>query len=466
MIFSGITAHAIERCEVWLDERYAREVTNEPDRRLANRAAKTLLGEALVPWLKTFTRRALDLTDAQIAERLERVTTRQPLIGPVPVNVIDDLAHLHRTKYLDGYSGMFRWLMHRERIRVGTLDDLLREDPAMAQTFEAKVDRYLAKFAEDSPIRRDLSSLRQSMFAELNGFEVITVERAKRWDDLLTPTLRRFGETFDASARDELYVVLGNVVANVDTRAASLGQSPRHRRAEVLFAATRDPSEPLKTDAAFVTARGALMPFGRYGPEFERARLRTTNILTWLAAETMADSGRELLRSAPTLFRSETARTRNERTSIRYDEGLIATLQEGIISLNQLISLVLGGGIEGLPSGDEALSHLLSPRRKGLVTDLTYRHAMGVVGPTSLLGYHYVDALAWNGRDLVLTETFKTHLAGERAAQRAQNAGQKRGPGMTGRGCPVGMDGGLEDLAHAYLHVFRAVRAMGPGKAD
>jgi hypothetical protein len=362
----------------------------------------------------------------------------------------------------DYFSTFLHWLTHADEIRVGTMEQILSEDPELADEVERSVARRReAQLNSPAYPASDDEVLRRSAFNLITGSRVIPPERHKRFEGRMTPALRDLRDHTDRATRHELYQVLANMIANVIKAPFAMPDQTIDGHAREWMVAHRDPTETHKIDGSFDVARGASMPLGHSGVAFDRARLRTTNIMTRLASEVAMESSIELYRSAPHMFEREAARVRALLRWNPVEVGLVSTLQEGIISLNQLITLMLGAGIEGV-SSDKAMRLFLKPRSDGrdLVTDLSIRHPMGLIGPAALAGWQYRNALRFDGRDLVLTEDFKARLGRERYAQLTRKLTPPRGTGYTGHGCPAGRGDGLRNLARAYLHVFRVVREV------
>lgn len=147
-----------------------------------------------------------------------------------------------------------------------------------------------------------------------------------------------------------------------------------------------------------------------YGEEFARQQLRSTTVLMRLSeANQLVEFAQEIAESKRRFLERNTARARE----VSRDESLevpptLLTLQEGIVSLNQSISLFLAEGIPEIEDANQAINLITQHH---LPAKLAVLLPAGVVGPAILKGRMIPHLLEWrNGKLMISREARKKLL--------------------------------------------------------
>ena len=209
-----------------------------------------------------------------------------------------------------------------------------------------------------------------------------------------------------------------------------------------------------------------LTPVGGYGEQFSRSLLFTAAILRSLAIGRLSGQAKAVAAEAPEIVQTETARGKESP-----DTGPLYTLLEGIVSMNQTISLLLAKKIPG-KDYSEALKGIVLPsdpaQSNGAIVDFVRHLAMGVIGPITLKGWHYPEPVESSGGGLKLSPELLSSLGRIKEASFARHfqdytSNKGRKPGQTAIACPMSTTcntdpkAGLQHFAEGYYRVFLMV---------
>lgn len=225
-----------------------------------------------------------------------------------------------------------------------------------------------------------------------------------------------------------------------------------------------------------------ITPETEYGDKFAANLLRTTEIMFEIADENLRTMSGQVYNSSKNLITSETARGKGAvRENAEPEEAPLGAMIEGIMSFQQLVTLVLATKVPGIHNGAEALQAFVhgGSDGQGLTSDIVFRLPMAVVGPAALSGYGFKGALELGPKGrLQITEAFKKNLQQWKDKQVAALGGKKtvcpmasfwRKP-KTADEAPADAaemrrQTGLQILAETYLRVFQMVEAHNPSLA-
>jgi hypothetical protein len=277
------------------------------------------------------------------------------------------------------------------------------------------------------------------------------------------------------------------------------------------------PTEVLTAEQTNIT-REILVPVGEYGEDFSRKLLLATKTLLKLADDLSLDKSIELAQSSREILKRVTARGRDERgfgewepeiievlpgpideSSITervvvdftsdeitveedeffvevedvendeldpFDQVPLITLQEGIESITQSISLLMAEKVPGYEDPEALLEAIIN---KGMPNYLSLITPMGFVGPLNLKGEYVKNLVRVDSEGEV---EFTPAIAKEILKQKKEGTKEYRANTVsvnrpevmiTGFGCPNGRgtdeygDPVNQALSEALLHVFRSI---------
>jgi hypothetical protein len=201
-----------------------------------------------------------------------------------------------------------------------------------------------------------------------------------------------------------------------------------------------------------------ITPVGEYGPEFSEKLVRTSQIMRGVLAkdQTLRKESAELIKEGRLLLEKETARmASHQQEKISAELAPVSSALEGVLSLHQLFASVLTKKVPGAETGTDALRELIfnGENKSGLVSELTTRHPMGVVGPMALSGSHFPGGLIRTpGGKLTLSPPMIKALQ-----DLAANTKHKSRCPMAGLWRNSDEKTGLQELAEAYWKVYSVV---------
>ncbi len=199
-----------------------------------------------------------------------------------------------------------------------------------------------------------------------------------------------------------------------------------------------------------------VVPVGAHGKDFAERLYRTTQVLMQ-ESYSLIEEGEGIFKDNQKTLERYTARGRGGDESDPRPAP-IRTLDEGILTITQVVSLLMAEKIAGYDDPHKFLAQIV---KQDLITKLTKAMPMGVIGPLILSGRYIADILKL-GSDGTLI--FNKESSGLRAIFKIKIR-QEQHPGVdsTGRGCPVSFTGdegqaaGITVLSRAYLKVFEAI---------
>jgi hypothetical protein len=199
-----------------------------------------------------------------------------------------------------------------------------------------------------------------------------------------------------------------------------------------------------------------ITPVGEYGSEFAKRLARTTKIIMDIASrsEHLRKISGEAYDKASELIANETARGKGAAAEMgqQHLRPLSVTL-EGILSLHQLFATFLSKRVPGAETGDQALhDFIFQSEDSGLVSEITTRLPMGVIGPATMAGLHFPNPIERNSNGkLVLSEKVIDAL---RNIPEPPSGRKKSRCPLAGLWHKGDQKTGLQSLAEAYWKVF------------
>jgi hypothetical protein len=208
------------------------------------------------------------------------------------------------------------------------------------------------------------------------------------------------------------------------------------------------------TNAISPMFRVTMSPITEYGSAFAEKMLRTTQILIHLAREKLGGLSTLAYERNQNLLTVETARTMEAEREHKGPQGPSQTVEEGIITFNQLLGLFLAKKIGGFKTGEDALKAFIfhGAPQLGLTTALTARLTLGMTGPMTLSGLHFDPALRMTDRGMDITPETSAFLKRKKDEKRKYRSGV----------CPMSLVNGrsqtaLQTLAETYWKVFSLI---------
>jgi hypothetical protein len=211
-------------------------------------------------------------------------------------------------------------------------------------------------------------------------------------------------------------------------------------------------------------------PVGAYGSSFTEALIRTTQVLFNIAYENLGEASEVIYKDDPDLIGFETARGRdNHRITHTDTTAPLASFIEGILSIHQAIALLTASRIEGAETGAKAIDVIANSTQSGsigLVSELTRRLPMGIIGPLTLRAQYFPNPILKTEKGYVLNSNIKEALKQFRKEFDTRFVkNYKRSKGPLGLSCPVaacaGEDGssdtGIQKIVVLYQTVFHQV---------
>ena len=469
------------------DQRFESKVLGASDVRHANKALFKLLNEAFTPLLDKFVHLVLRQTPDQVWALARSVEESYPTFGPIPFDVLRSPALLDNRRHHSA-KRFFYWLLFPERHFVSAdPGTLIEESPTLRAAFEIYFAQAKKKWEslndrEDHSARFlkewDEAHSRERVrldFAEEGELRVMDQGQEDQMLSFATPRLIAFRERLRAvepETRSRLFRVLPEIHGNITTALAHYPFDSVTGKALDFIISLAGSSEARAShfdDDHYFLELGSPTPIGAYGEAFARTLLSTSKILNSIIVQNLKEDSLKVYENSPRLIERETGRgyyaIRGETWRERLPLTPRSTLQEGVISLAQLLALVLGERTPTFESGGLVVQSLLE---NDFVTGLTVRHPMGVIGPASLGGFFYHDALCIQNGKLALTPTLTEKLLKLKQAERHRftSLDDSEAPERSrecnepnGIGCPMAGDQGLRKLSKAFLHVFKILNA-------
>ncbi|HUS26274.1 MAG TPA: hypothetical protein VMY99_02930 [Nevskiaceae bacterium] len=253
----------------------------------------------------------------------------------------------------------------------------------------------------------------------------------------------------------------------LDTAATGKFDSYMYRATAMLIDKD-DKINPLPSGYLFV-------PVGEYGVGVAKKLLQTTLYTVEYAQTSLPPLANELATGHEEIIQRHTARGKHREPEIRLPgEALVATTQEGVLSIMQTAALLTAEHIEGY---DDPVLLLRDIIDAGLVEQFTRAVPMGVVGPFVLAGAYFPGIIQNKGGQLYLNPEVMAkvkHTKQQQAASAIREWDTYRGilgrdkgresPSVTGLICPgAAPHGAVTKLSRAMM---RAIEAIDPDEAQ
>ena len=205
----------------------------------------------------------------------------------------------------------------------------------------------------------------------------------------------------------------------------------------------------------------SINPIGEYGKEFARSLAHTQAILRSNIFAAMKNKSKKIYADHTELF--------NRASFLGSNEGPTSPhlqMQEGLMSVNQAVSLLLAERIPGISTYREAMKQLLSKRgdRESLMTEFSGKLPIGLIAPSSIAGRYFPKPLVMTNDGLALSPELLETMKLGRKDQQSQIAIQRVMSNGLGIGCPIfhtkgcAVDqSGMQSLYDAYLRAFELV---------
>ncbi len=181
------------------------------------------------------------------------------------------------------------------------------------------------------------------------------------------------------------------------------------------------------------TFMSAITPVGHYGEDFAKSLQRTTQVMMDLIEGRLDSESAAVFNLDPELVNLFTARGRQYKNA----QAPLVSLQEGVLTMHQVISLLLAEKVDGAATGAQALKMLLNDPRHDLgpVAEFAAHAPMGLTGPSIMRGVYFEKPIAFSEKGLNLSPEFRNYLMGQRT-NRGRKVAQARFTSDTGSGCP------------------------------
>jgi hypothetical protein len=212
------------------------------------------------------------------------------------------------------------------------------------------------------------------------------------------------------------------------------------------------------------------VPVGAYGEAFTKRLAETTRVMLKLSEIVAGGKAHNVNRQFSDLIFNETARSYKDRIDV-YKDPPLATLQEGIISITDAISLLVAEKQDGFDDPDAYLEALIL---KNLPSHLSQHFPLGIMAPTLRRGEYIKDLVEVDddGSPQV-AEAFVRGIAEIKSTYRDRARRYWTGPkpksqrndSFTGHGCPVGKKGheyddtGIGSLSKAFYYIYKSLAA-------
>lgn len=138
-----------------------------------------------------------------------------------------------------------------------------------------------------------------------------------------------------------------------------------------------------------------LSPVSDYGQKFTQDLMITTQVLSEIAVQSLAENSKKVALESPRLVSEETGRgLMAEREGIGQDMAPLSSLVEGILSFHQLLILTLNEKVPGIDSGSDALRAFVfgGATEIGMTSALVKRIPLAVVGPMANAGVTFKNS--------------------------------------------------------------------------
>lgn len=207
----------------------------------------------------------------------------------------------------------------------------------------------------------------------------------------------------------------------------------------------------------------SITPVGFYGLQTAESMHLTTQILIQMILENKELSDQIFEDNRDIFEANSIARSKNSE-----DVNIAATMAmvEGVVSLNQVLSALMVHQVPGSRTGYQAIQNIVfnSASARGLVTELTLKLPMGLLGPLVISGHGFYKPTVKNSEGkLELSKGITEQLKILKDRSRSKLNPNTRSSGAAGVGCPMSIcnsinsKSGLQNLAELYFKVFEVV---------
>lgn len=211
-----------------------------------------------------------------------------------------------------------------------------------------------------------------------------------------------------------------------------------------------------------------VMPVGEYGAEFAEKLLKTSLYAVERADMTCGELAGQLAEGHEAVIKKHMVRGSSRDEARTPGNALLASLEEGVLSITQSLALLTAQKVEGYDN-PVALSRAIV--EGGLIEQFTRAVPMGLVGPFVLGGCFFRNAvqktetgIRLNPEVMELLKEWRYKQVGETAMQWVRyNRDKSKGmnpliPSSIGLTCPAAFaHGGITNVSHAMLTALEGV---------
>jgi len=251
-------------------------------------------------------------------------------------------------------------------------------------------------------------------------------------------------------------------------RAATSNNTPQVKHlAPYLYQAKqmiwRDESESRDSRTAF---NFAVVAKGEKSAKFYSKMLLTTSVLLRLIQEN-ADELSVLFKDSPDMdYARKSIPMFDVSGGLAFKNQVeLMALEEGVLSLQQLLNILTSHGIKGLHD-DKMMEKILLPHESGgpsLASIVTRMYSMGTVGPTTLRGQLFDRPLVYRNGRLFPTPNYKDYLKDVKNETVPSVNSSEAERYVTCRGCPMTThlkgekQNAIDVLAELYWEVYSSI---------
>ena len=210
---------------------------------------------------------------------------------------------------------------------------------------------------------------------------------------------------------------------------------------------------PVSTEQTQMFRNRIMIPVGEYGEKFANKILYATSFMIKELENTSFDDSREVTGKHQNILKNYTARGRGGATAVTSLE----TVQEGILSIAQVVALLTSEKIPGYDDPTVLTEQII---RSGLIEKVTRLLPMGFIGPTTIEGRYFRNALVVKddgtlglepGLEKRLIEAHVDYMKSA-VSEYSKEGKVKHSAGLT---CPVlGPGGGIEELSKTMSDIL------------
>ncbi len=207
----------------------------------------------------------------------------------------------------------------------------------------------------------------------------------------------------------------------------------------------------------------SITPIGYYGPELAEAMLLTTQIFHQAISDNQELSS-QIMNENRRIFEAQMTARSNVTEGL--ENAARMAMIEGVVSINQLLSALLLHKVPGAETGYEAVESIIynSESPRGIMSELTLKLPMGLLGPLVISGHGFHEPLVMNTEGkLELSRDLVEQLKVLKDRAKAKLKPEARSAGAAGVGCPMSIcnsinaKSGIQNLTELYFQIFQIV---------